>query len=129
DIPLDVSALPELVAQKHQSQILHKPVKVPKHRCPFDMPESLQIFEDTLHQATTNDLIPDGYGLTPEEWDEDRYPELWISLAFAVWKPRADMWGQALYIMNSLLFGEDGPDEEEPLFLPGSSDDDDDRLE
>ncbi|KAJ7580049.1 hypothetical protein C8J56DRAFT_1058357 [Mycena floridula] len=89
--------------------------------------------------ATTNDLIPDGYGLTPEERDEDGYPvheilrsgqqgtkELRISLPFAVWKPWADMWGQALYIMNSLLFGEDSPDEEEPLFLPGSSDDDDD---
>ncbi|KAJ7582312.1 hypothetical protein C8J56DRAFT_793070, partial [Mycena floridula] len=100
DIPLDLSALPELVAQEHQSQILHKPVKVPKHHCPFDTPESLQIFEDTLHQATTNDLIPDGYGLTPEERDEDGYPvheilrsgrqgtkELRISLPFAVWKP------------------------------------------
>jgi hypothetical protein len=60
--------------------------------------------------------LPPGFGLLPDEWDEDEYPAVEhipygprhgtkeISLPHHIWYPRAILWGQALFVLNALLY-------------------------
>jgi hypothetical protein len=112
---IDFSDLPDRIMEENVLQFHHKPVPVPKHKCPFEDPADLKVFKGALLATSQDNLLPEGYGLLPEEWDDD-YPayeiirsgrrgskELRVSLPHFVWKPRADLWGRALFIMNSIL--------------------------
>ena len=74
------------------------------------------LFKDTLEQVIHNDIIPEGYGVTPGELDETGYPideilrggrrgrkEMQITLSIEVWLPRAIKWCQALEVMSTIL--------------------------
>ena len=60
-----------------------------------------------MHQET----VPVGYGVLPEEWDEDGYPDVEIlsagkktqinvSLAHPIWLQRAKLWVQGLNVLG-----------------------------
>ncbi|KAJ7869213.1 hypothetical protein B0H14DRAFT_2346163 [Mycena olivaceomarginata] len=54
----------------------HEPVPVPKHANPFPEDETMQLFHDTLSAAEEIGLIPPGYGLLPDEWEDGVYPAM-----------------------------------------------------
>lgn len=62
------------------------------------------------------DISPPGFGLLPEEWGDEGYPSVEpipygkrggtkeIALPDHIWRPRAILWGQSLFVLNALQF-------------------------
>ncbi|KAJ6511625.1 hypothetical protein DFH09DRAFT_941989, partial [Mycena vulgaris] len=109
-------------ANKHQFH--HEPVPVPKHSNPFS-DGALQIFYTSLAEANRLQIIPPGYGLRQDEWVDGAYPafeilksgrkgtkELRIALPDSVWRPRAQLWGRALAVLNQLTYMLDSSESE-----------------
>jgi hypothetical protein len=61
-----------------QEANFHDTVDVPAHDDPFTDPEHRQVFEDTLDAAIRSNMLPAGYGLLQDEWEEDEYPSIEI---------------------------------------------------
>ncbi|KAJ7732948.1 hypothetical protein DFH07DRAFT_755085, partial [Mycena maculata] len=105
------------IEDAHAGNFHHEPVAVPKHANPFSDDETMQLFYDTLTAADAGNIIPPGYGLLPDEWENGVYPtheilksggrgrrELRVKLPDAIWRPRAEMWGRGLAILNQLSY-------------------------
>ena len=61
--------------EQYEINIQHEPVAVPKHSSPFqNQPELHQTFMENLCLLGHAGNIPPGFGLLPDEWDEDGYP-------------------------------------------------------
>ncbi|KAJ7467269.1 hypothetical protein B0H11DRAFT_1726227, partial [Mycena galericulata] len=88
-----------------------------KHANPFDDEDSMQLFYDSLEAAIRDELVPSGYGLLPEERGDEGYPtfeilksgrrggrQLRIALPGSIWRPRAEMWGHALAILEQITY-------------------------
>ncbi|KAJ6456213.1 hypothetical protein C8R47DRAFT_1248997, partial [Mycena vitilis] len=112
----------EDVESAHAANFHHAPVPVPKHANPFS-DEGMAVFELTLERAERRGLVPAGYGLLEEEWEDGSYPayeilrsgrkgskELRVALPDVLWRARAEMWGRGLDILDRLteLIHEDG---------------------
>lgn len=110
----DWEDLEEQIEQAHESNFHHDAVPVPKHANPFSG-EAEQVFEDALERVRAARIIPEGYGLLEDEWEDGVYPsfqilksgrrggkELRIALPDFVWRPRAILWGQALDVLNQV---------------------------
>lgn len=95
----------------------HEAVGVPKHASPFTDKADEAIFRTALLRVQEFGLVPSGYGLLPDEWDDDTYPThetinsgrrglrgLHVNLPGTVWRPRAELWGQALDIVDRLTY-------------------------
>lgn len=93
-----------------------KPVKVPRHANPFSEDEE-ELFNLTLTAMHAAGIVPCGYGLHPDEWDDGTYPsyetlksgrrggkKLQVALPDSVWRPRAEMWGRGLSIMKQMQY-------------------------
>jgi hypothetical protein len=93
----------------------HEPVSAPRGADPFQTQEARQAFQDLMLRMSQGDLIPDGYGILPEEWGDEGYPtyevipagrnrrrELRVSLPDQIWRPRAVVWVQGLYAMTNI---------------------------
>jgi hypothetical protein len=102
------------VGEANQHQFHHDPVAVPKHHNPFS-DEDFPIFESALAEANRLQVVPPGYGIQQDEWENDRYPafeilrsgrkgtkELRVALPDSVWRPRAELWVRALAILDQL---------------------------
>ena len=89
---------------------------VPDSAAPFDNFEVLQMFNEVLRQVELEDIMPAGYGITPDELALTGYPheevikggrqgrkEMRITLSVDLWLPRAIRWCQALEVMSTLL--------------------------
>jgi hypothetical protein len=98
------------------SQIRHEPIGVPDHRNPFSDNETEALFFQTLQEIVEADVVPAGYGLFPNEWEEDRYPlfetlkvgrrggkSIIISLAAPIWRQRAVLWAQAVNLLTRFI--------------------------
>jgi hypothetical protein len=95
---------------------VHEPVSVPDTTNPFSDEDLLQVFTTALATVREEGMLPEGYGLLPEEWDDEEYPSYWviksgrrgkelrISLPDAQWRARSELWGQALDIVNRLTY-------------------------
>ncbi|KAF8063978.1 hypothetical protein FPV67DRAFT_1419869, partial [Lyophyllum atratum] len=105
------------VAVAHEKNFNHEPVNVPKHADPFPDEGVRRAFTLALADVQSNGLVPTGLGLLPEEWDDDTYPsfemiksgqnrtkDIRVALPDLVWRPRAILWGQALDILNRIMF-------------------------
>ncbi|KAJ7734873.1 hypothetical protein B0H16DRAFT_1767027, partial [Mycena metata] len=99
-----------------------EPVSVPKHDNPFS-DEALHVFDTALAEAQCLHILPPGYGLLPEEWEDGIYPafeilesgrkgskELRVALPDRLWRPRAEQWGRALATLNELTYALEGLD-------------------
>ncbi|KAF8131305.1 hypothetical protein K438DRAFT_839544 [Mycena galopus ATCC 62051] len=66
----------------------------------------MQLFYDSLEVAIQQEIVPSGYGLLEDEWDEDGYPsfeilksgcrggkQLQIAPPDGIWRPRAETLG------------------------------------
>jgi hypothetical protein len=111
----DWEDLEEMVGADQEENIRHEPIEVPETADPFSTPELRVAFEAAFASVQEHGLIPTGYGLLPEEWDDSLYPsvevirsgrrgtkELAISLPDFLWRPKAEMWGQALDILTHI---------------------------
>ncbi|KAJ3712637.1 hypothetical protein C8R42DRAFT_615362 [Lentinula raphanica] len=96
-------------------QFLPKAVKTPRHDCPFTDDE-YAVFTEAIQVAGEQKILPHGYGVRPEEWDNDYYPsievicsgrkggkEISVQLPCFVWQPRAELWALGLSIMDRIL--------------------------
>ena len=103
--------------EEYETNIHHEPVAVPNHSSPFEnRPELHQTFIDNLCLLGQAGNLPPGFGLLPDEWDEDGYPAVEhipygqrdrtkeISLPHNIWHPRAILWGQALFVLNAIQY-------------------------
>ncbi|KAJ7171624.1 hypothetical protein C8R43DRAFT_874419, partial [Mycena crocata] len=105
------------IEEVHAHNFHHEAVPVPKHANPFDDEDSMNLFYDALEASIQQNVVPAGYGLLPTEWDDDGYPafeilksgrrgkkELRVALPDAIWRPRAEMWGRALAILDQIRY-------------------------
>ncbi|KAJ7144675.1 hypothetical protein C8R46DRAFT_1159249 [Mycena filopes] len=94
----------------------HAPVPVPKHNNPFSE-DTLPIFDAALAEAHRLLVVPAGYGLLPDEWENGAYPafeilksgrkgskELRVALPDVLWRARAELWGRALATLDELTY-------------------------
>jgi hypothetical protein len=94
-----------------------KIIPVPKLINPFHNQQEVEdIFVAALQEVEEAGIIPSGYGLLPEEWDDEAYPnyemlksgrcrkDLRVSLPDFIWRQRAEVWAQALHIYNYLSY-------------------------
>jgi hypothetical protein len=112
--------LEDRVAADQEANFHHEAVEAPKHANPFPDEEFQRAFDEALAVILDQDAeteIPLGYGLLPEEWEDEEYPsveiirtgrrggkELRVALPDFEWRPRAVLWGQALDIMDRLTY-------------------------
>ena len=114
----DGHSLRTQVADAQQSQIRHDAIEVPSSASPFtDDPELEAKFFAALDTLQSHPGLPPGYGLLPEEMEEGYEvmevirsgrrgrKELVVDLPEIVWRPRAELWGKALYLLNAFLYG------------------------
>jgi len=105
----------EIMCQQ-QDHINHEAVHVPLHRNPFGNNDIEAIFFTGLHEVIAQDITPDNFGLTPEEWPSGHYPifepiqvrrcaskYVEVSLADPIWYSRARLWCQALLSLSVYL--------------------------
>ncbi|KAK7012593.1 hypothetical protein R3P38DRAFT_2549489 [Favolaschia claudopus] len=107
--------------------VRHPAVKVARHQNPFRSPETEQAFRGALAEVIRQGIVPQGYGVRAEEWEDGTYPametinpgtrgkEMVIALPRDVWLPRAVLFAQALDVMTRCLLLEEanlGPIEE-----------------
>ncbi|KAJ7870119.1 hypothetical protein B0H13DRAFT_1724278 [Mycena leptocephala] len=117
----DDSDVEDGLKQQIDQNFHHEPVPVPKHAEPFKDEALMQLFHDTFAAANKTDIIPQGYGLLPEEWDDGVYPtfeilksgrrggkQLRVALPDSIWRPRAEMWGRGLAILDQIRYMTDG---------------------
>ena len=105
-----------MINRETEGEMRHEAVPVPDHNFPFDDNE-LILFTKALQNLQEGGELPSGYGLCPEEWDYLGYfalgtihagrrgrKELQIALPDHIWRPRAERWGIALYLMNQIMY-------------------------
>lgn len=107
--------LENMIAEDQEHNIRHAPVPVARHRNPFETDEEEAEFFSLLGAVANGNIVPAGYGVLQEEWDEDNYPEreiinvgaraveLEVTLTREVWLPRAICWAQGLDVMERLI--------------------------
>ncbi|KAL0572531.1 hypothetical protein V5O48_009435 [Marasmius crinis-equi] len=89
------------------------PAKPPKVRNPLQENKQLEaLFWSMLGEVVDGGLLPEGYGIREDDWENGEYPsyehlhtgkkrggkDLVIQLPDNIWRPRAILWTQALYI-------------------------------
>ncbi|KAJ7628783.1 hypothetical protein FB45DRAFT_748447, partial [Roridomyces roridus] len=94
-----------------------EPASVPKYKNPFS-DEDLPIFDAALAEANRQQILPPGYGIRQEEWEEGSYSasefltcgrkggkRLEVALPNTIWLPRAQLWVRGLAVMEELIHG------------------------
>jgi hypothetical protein len=107
----------EQIAVDQDSNFHHEAVAVPKHTNLFNSAEAEDIFKQAFNIVVEQGILPEGYGLLQEDWDDGEYPsfemirsgrrsgkELRIALPDFIWRRRAEVWGQALDLVNRLTY-------------------------
>ncbi|KAJ7742003.1 hypothetical protein DFH07DRAFT_870069 [Mycena maculata] len=117
DIEPDLEEELENQIQEDQAQnIRHAPVKVARHHSPFEEREDEAAFLELLDIVITQpDVLPEGYGILPDEWEDEDYDEietirtgtngkeLVVVLPRVEWFLRAAKWVQALDLLTRVL--------------------------
>jgi hypothetical protein len=107
----------EAIDEAHANRYYEK-VNVPKHENPFiGHPEMETVFHKVLAAARMEEVIPEGYGVLPSEWDDGTYSsyetiksgrkgakEINVALPDHIWRPRSTLWAQGLDILRRILF-------------------------
>ncbi|KAJ7489636.1 hypothetical protein B0H11DRAFT_1720157 [Mycena galericulata] len=128
--------LTQAVTEDLAHNIRHPAIKVARHKNPFRSALIEHNFVAALAEIVRQGLVPRGYGVLQDEWEDGTYPsmeainpgtrgkEIVVVLPRDVWLPRAVYFSQALDAMTrSLMFQEEtGPAEgEEGYNSAGSS--------
>jgi hypothetical protein len=107
------SDIADKIHVQQDRNIKHDAVDVPNHANPFSsQPESEAIFRSVLKEVIEQEVVPAGYGIRPNEWDNDAYPDtedlivggkrqaITLSLRDPIWKARATRWVQGLAVLT-----------------------------
>lgn len=91
-------------------------VKVKSTRSPFPNDATQELFRQALKKAVKEALVPEGYRVLEDEWEDGEYPafemlqvgkkrsgETVIPLPQEVWLPRAELWATALALKAEIL--------------------------
>ncbi|KAI0695885.1 hypothetical protein BC835DRAFT_1272659, partial [Cytidiella melzeri] len=110
-----ITQLEAAVEQNHGHNFNHEAVNVPQSETPFATRESEQVFRAALVIIQDSQVVPGGYGLLPDEWEDNTYPtlevlrsgrrgrrEITVSLAENIWRPRAELWARAIELLVQL---------------------------
>lgn len=112
--------LENMITEDQEHNIRHAPVRVARHQNPFETEGEEVDFFAILAMVASGDIVPEGYGVLQEEWDDDHYPELEVintgarglelevTLPRQIWLPRAICWAQALDLMERSIVERDG---------------------
>ncbi|THU78546.1 hypothetical protein K435DRAFT_699855, partial [Dendrothele bispora CBS 962.96] len=89
-------------------------VKVPRMLNPFSK-QLEEIFSKSLSDLRAEEIIPEGFKILPQEWEDSTYPSyyhirsgrktnqaLLVELPDLIWRPRSELWVQALSVYNHL---------------------------
>jgi len=109
----------DAIMRQQQDNINHEAVHVPLRRNPFSDNNMQAIFFTGLREVIEQDIMPDNFGLTPEEWPSGHYPifetiqvgrrtskYVEVSLVDTIWYSRARLWCQALLSLCIYLTSE-----------------------
>ncbi|KAJ7202108.1 hypothetical protein GGX14DRAFT_370642 [Mycena pura] len=113
-----IAQIDAALEDKFNNKFNNKPMTVPRHANPFTEDEQNEkLFDATLAAMHAAGMVPDGYGLHPDEWDDGIYPsyeilksgrrggkKLRVALPDSIWRPRAEMWGQGLSILKQMQY-------------------------
>ncbi|KAG9082227.1 hypothetical protein FRC07_014271, partial [Ceratobasidium sp. 392] len=69
-----VTFLRQQLQSEQQNHVRHPPVTVPRKASPFTTEEEVSDFLEALTDAREEHFEPVGYGVRPEEWEQDTYP-------------------------------------------------------
>ncbi|KAH7919859.1 hypothetical protein BV22DRAFT_1022259, partial [Leucogyrophana mollusca] len=107
------------IEEDQQQHVRHDGVEVPENGNPFQSDNDEARFFSVLTRVVEEDITPEGYGLLPEERQEEDGStveilrlgrrggkQIHISLAHPIWHQRAKLWCQALSVLT--LFEADG---------------------
>lgn len=99
----ELEPLEQLVADSIQKNIRHAPVKVRRHRCPFNA-EQVQAYGELLAEVLLSPLRPLNTfsWATTESIPLGRRKELRIDLGGDMWKSRARKWDLAVEVFTRL---------------------------
>jgi hypothetical protein len=108
----DWEDIQDQLAEDIEHNFHHSPVDVPKHSVPFLTQMAADVFTGSLEELQSQQLVPVGFGMTSDEWGDEGYPsyeiirtgrrgrkELRIDLPDFIWRPRAELWVQALHTL------------------------------
>jgi hypothetical protein len=62
------------VAEQQQAQVQHEAINMPDHANFFTNNESEVKFLMALHKVIDDDIVPAGYGVFCDEWEDGAYP-------------------------------------------------------
>ncbi|KIO21223.1 hypothetical protein M407DRAFT_80615, partial [Tulasnella calospora MUT 4182] len=98
------------------AEVRHPSIPVPVAANPFQDPaqaDAWKVFRESLASIIEQDIIPLGYGVRIEEWDDGTYSDLGyipvgprserrkpVLLPAEVWLPRARLWAQGLEVFR-----------------------------
>ena len=111
--------LRDRIASNLHKNVNHQPVKPPRSQNPFTS-EALAVFQHYFAKVQRRGLLPEGYGVCEEEWEEEGYPEeeeiivgrrkrkFFIHLPKEIWLTRAETWAQGLYVMQRCIYENEG---------------------
>ncbi|KAJ7508019.1 hypothetical protein B0H11DRAFT_1704680, partial [Mycena galericulata] len=114
DLDGEWADIDERIENDQADDVRHAAIEVPDHHSPFS-PEIEAIFLQGLERMWNEEVIPEGYGLAPEELDGNAYPhresihlgrggkKISVILPVDVWWPRAVRWAQGLDLMTRIL--------------------------
>ena len=102
------------IAEENAANMAHEPVNVPENVDPFPSDDHREAFWTVLTQVREDEMIPQGFGLLPEEQEDGIYPsyeiitvgrrraEYTVELPNELWWARSVLWSQALDILFRL---------------------------
>ncbi|KAG1797279.1 uncharacterized protein BJ212DRAFT_1289771, partial [Suillus subaureus] len=94
----------------------HAAVEVPGKKSPFETQHDENLFFSTVEQIVTKSIVPEGYGLLPDEQGDDAAmievlqfgrhgtKSITVSLSDPIWEAHATLWCQglsALYLFKT----------------------------
>lgn len=101
---------------EYLNNFLPTTVKVPRHSTPFTAAQQ-DIFSQALAEVIASTVLPGGYGIQVEEWEDGENPsfeiiqsgrrgrkDLRVALPDNIWRPRAEIWVQGLHVMQQLTY-------------------------
>ncbi|KAJ7037274.1 hypothetical protein C8F04DRAFT_952970 [Mycena alexandri] len=112
------------VAEDLAHNIRHPAIKVARHNNPFRSAQVEANFFVALGQIVQHGIVPAGFGVLEEEWENTAYPvmeainpgtrgqEIIIALPREIWLPRAILFAQGLDAMTRFLAFQEEQDEE-----------------
>jgi hypothetical protein len=115
-VTIDQASVTKAIIDQQHQHACHEAVHVLCTGNPFVNAKLEEDFFAVLGEVITQQITPNNFNLTPEEWEDGQYPiyetiyvgchaskELHISLAEPIWYQWACLWCQALVMLSHFM--------------------------